>query len=254
MSSGRVASNSAQTESFRSAAAPTQAALCTFECVRRGFAALFARAAACAPFGFSLRSKLPFEMLRISSAHHRSAFRVGSRIHRRSASPGFVARVYALFQRYAPRHACASARLSRTAALRVAKLAHRAFNPRLARPTLSIRASCPPRRKTVFAPQSAASLVGVRSAVGQTGRADVSSAQMEDLILPYCTGETPMPPECLSVARESGRLARAVPRSPNFFTNPLAHLRAFMILYHYLLIGGHKSANRQARIPAWKRR
>ena len=80
-------------------------------------------------------------------------------IHRRSASPGFVARVYALFQRYAPRHACASARLSRTAALRVAKLAHRAFNPRLARPTLSKRTSCPPRSKTVFATQRAAGLV-----------------------------------------------------------------------------------------------
>ena len=127
MSSGRVASNSAETESFRAAAAPTQAALCTFECARRGFAAFFVRS--------------------------RSASCGSRAIHRQIASPGFVARIRA------PRHACASARLSRTAAVRVAQLAHRAFKPRLTRPTLSKRASCPPRSITCFSQQRQTFLV-----------------------------------------------------------------------------------------------
>ena len=78
------------------------------------------------------------EALRRSSLAPAPRLALVRAIHRRSASPGFVARVYALLRRYAPCHACASARLSRTAALRVAKLAHRAFNPRLARLTLSM--------------------------------------------------------------------------------------------------------------------
>ena len=127
---GRVLRDSPKPRRFRPAAAPIRAAYGIFECVRRGVPALFARS--------------------------RSASGFSRAMHRRFASPGVVARACASLLRFASCHARASARLSRTEAVRVAQLAHRALPPRLARPSLSMRASCPPRPITVFSPYSLA--------------------------------------------------------------------------------------------------